>query len=235
MAWETPGAVTGDVGASQVLAEESANAFMVRVYRWMFAGLALTGVTAFAVASSPAVIEVIYPLLWPIVIANFILVMIFQWIAPKVSAPAAAAMFITYAFGTGLWMSLIFIVFTLGSISAAFAISAGTFGAMSIYGTVTKKSLSGWGAFLYMGLFGFIIAIIVNIFVASTMLDWVINCGLVVVFAGLTAYKTQMLRQYHASMGYSSSGALAIHGALTLYLTFVNLFLRILMLLGRRR
>ena len=121
------------------------------------------------------------------------------------------------------------------TLAEAFAISAGTFGAMSLYGTVTKKDLSGWGSFLMMGLVGIIIAGIVNIFVQSDMLGFVKSCAAVLIFAGLTAYDTQKLRQFHAQSGFSSAMSLSISGALMLYLDFVNLFLNILRLLGRRR
>ena len=235
MAWETPGAVSGDVGTSQILAQEGANAFMARVYRWMFGGVALTAITAFAVATTPGVFELVLPLTWPIVIGNFILVVVFRFIAEKVTAPVAAAMFLVYAFGTGLWMSMIFFIFSLGSIYSAFAIAALTFGAMSAYATYTKKDLTGWTSFLVMGMIGILIAMVVSLFFASSQLDWVINCACVVLFAGLTAYHTQMLRTQYANAGYASSGALAIHGALMLYLNFINLFIRILLILGRRR
>jgi hypothetical protein len=135
----------------------------------------------------------------------------------------------------GLTFSVIFLVYELGSISSAFVITAGTFGAMSVYGTVTKKDLSGWGSFLLMGLIGIIIAGIVNIFLQSDFLGFVKSCAGVVIFAGLTAYDTQKLRTHHANSGFSSELSLSVTGALMLYLDFVNLFLHILRLIGRRR
>jgi len=130
---------------------------------------------------------------------------------------------------------VLFVVYQLGSVASAFAITAGTFAAMSVYGTVTKKDLSSWGTFLFMGLVGILIAGLVNIFVGSAMLDFIRSCAAVLIFAGLTAYDTQKLRAFHASSGYSSAASLAISGALTLYLDFINLFLNLLRLMGRRR
>src|SRR5262249_42373608 len=152
MAWETPGApgaVTGDAAtASQVLAQESANVFMARVYRWMFAGLALTGVTAFVVASSPALLEVVMPLWLPLLIGELVMVLLFSWLAPRASTGTAAAMYLAYSFMNGLTFSVLFLVYTSSSIGAVFGITAVMFGAMSVYGTVTKKDLSSWGMFL---------------------------------------------------------------------------------------
>lgn len=235
MAWETPGAVTGDVGASQVLAQESANAFMAKVYRWMFAGLALTGATAFVVASSPALMEVVLPLWLPLLIAEFVMVLAFTWMASRASTAVAAGMFLVYAFMNGLTFSVLFLVYTGGSIAAVFGITATMFGAMSVYGTVTKKDLSSWGGFLFMGLIGLIVAGLVNIFLQSPAISWIASLVGVVVFTGLTAYDTQKLRKIHANSGYSSAGSLAIMGALILYLDFVNLMLYLLRLFGRRR
>ena len=154
MAWETPGAVSGDVGASQVLAQESANAFMAKVYRWMFAGLALTGVTAYVVAASPSMFEAVMPMALPLLIGELVMVLAFTWLAPRVSTPVAAGMFLIYAFMNGLTFSVLFYVYTATSIYAVFGITATMFGAMSVYGTVTKKDLSSWGGFLFMGLIG---------------------------------------------------------------------------------
>jgi hypothetical protein len=221
--------------ASAVLAEESARSFMQRVYWWMSVGLALTGGIAWVVASSQQLTAMVLPYYFPLLLAELAVVFLFSFIQSKVSGPVAAAMFLLYAVLSGLTFSVIFLVYELGSVGSAFAITAGTFGAMSVYGTVTKKDLSGWGSFLMMGLIGIIIAGIVNIFVQSDMLGFVKSCAAVLIFAGLTAYDTQKLRQYHANSGYSSAMSLAISGALMLYLDFVNLFLNILRLMGRRR
>jgi FtsH-binding integral membrane protein len=237
MAWETPEAQAPELlgSSQQILAEESARTFMARVYQWMVAGLAVTGVTAFVVARSPALLEAVMPMLPAILIGKLVLVIAFSFLASRVSTPVAAGMFLLYSFSTGLVFSILALVYAQASIALAFGVTAAMFGAMSIYGTVTKKDLSSWGAFLMMGLIGVIVASIINIFVGSDGMSWVISCAIVVIFTGLTAYDTQKLRQIHASSGYSSAGALAINGALILYLDFVNLFLAILKLLGRKR
>ena len=235
MAWETPGAVSGDVGASQILAQESANAFMAKVYRWMFAGLSLTGVTAWVVAANPSLFEAVMPLALPLIVAELVMVLAFTWLASRVSTPVAAAMFLIYAFMNGLTFSVLFYVYTATSIYAVFGITATMFGAMSVYGTVTKKDLSSWGGFLFMGLIGLVVAGVVNLFLQSPAISWVASLVGVVVFTGLTAYDTQKLRQIHANSGFSSAGSLAIMGALVLYLDFVNLMLYLLRLFGRRR
>jgi FtsH-binding integral membrane protein len=156
-------------------------------------------------------------------------------IKPEESRRLAGAMFIGYAALTGMTLSIYFLIYTAGSIGQAFLMTAGTFGAMSLYGTVTKKDLSGWSAFLFMGLVGVVIASVINIFTRSDMLGFVTACACVVVFAGLTAYDTQKLRQMHASTGYSAAASISIVGALTLYLDFINLFLALLRIFGRRR
>jgi FtsH-binding integral membrane protein len=221
--------------ASSVLADESARVFMQRVYWWMSIGLALTGGIAFAVASSQQLTALVLPFFYPLLVLELVVVFAFSFVQSKVSGGVAAVMFLLYAVLNGLTFSVIFLVYELGSIGSAFAITAGTFGAMSIYGTVTKKSLAGWGSFLLMGLIGIIIAGVVNMFMRNSMMDFVISCAAVVIFAGLTAYDTQKLRTHHANSGFSSAMALSITGALMLYLDFVNLFLNILRLIGRRR
>ena len=224
---------TGSAGS--VLASESARVFMQRVYWWMSVGLALTGGIAFTVASSQQLTAMVMPFYIPLLVIEFVVVLAFVFVQSKVSGPVAAVMFLLYAVLNGLTFSVLFLLYELGSISSAFVITAGTFGAMSLYGTVTKKDLSGWGSFLIMGLIGIIIAGIVNIFLQSDFLGFVKSCAAVVIFAGLTAYDTQKLRTHHANSGFSSAMALSITGALMLYLDFVNLFLHVLRLIGRRR
>jgi FtsH-binding integral membrane protein len=179
--------------------------------------------------------ELVLPLWLPLIIAEFVMVLAFTWMAPRASTPVAAGMFLVYAFMNGLTFSVLFLVYTGGSIAATFGITAAMFGAMSVYGTVTKKDLSSWGGFLFMGLIGLIVAGVVNVFLQSPAMNFVVSLVGVVVFTGLTAYDTQKLRQIHANSGYSSAGSLAITGALVLYLDFVNLMLYLLRLFGRRR
>ena len=247
MAWEIPGQraeggrATRDFageaanGFSQVLAAESARAFMARVYRWMFAGLAITGGVALFTAASPTVLEAVAPLRFALIIGELVLVFALSWAAPRMSGPVAGLMFVAYAAINGLLFAFLFYVYELGSIGHAFLLTAGVFGALSLYGTVTKKDLSAWASFLFIGLVGVMIAGVVQVFLQSEGLSFVWSCACVVVFAGLTAYDTQKLRQFHANTGYSSEAALSVVGALMLYLDFINLFLALLRLVGRRR
>lgn len=235
MAWEAPGVVSGDAAASRILAEESANTFMSKVYRWMFAGLALTGVTSYVVASSQELFSAIAPFMMPLFIAELVMVLAFSFLASKVNSAVAAAMFLAYAFMNGLTFSVLFIVYTQASLFSTFAITAGMFGAMSIYGTVTKKDLTSWGSFLFMGLIGIVLAGLVNLFLQSPAVSWVASLAGVLVFTGLTAYDTQKLRNMQSSAAYASAGSMAIQGALMLYLDFINLMLSLLRLMGKRR
>jgi FtsH-binding integral membrane protein len=221
--------------ASAMLAEESSRVFMQRVYWWMSVGLGLTGVTSFLIASNQALFAALAPNFMLLMLGGFGIVVAFSFLAQKVNGTVAAAMFLAYALINGVVFSVLFYVYTLGSIAQAFFITAGGFAAMSIYGTVTKKNLSAWAPFLFIGLIGIIIAGIVNIFLMSDMLGFVKAAAAVLIFSGLTAYDTQKLRQHHANSGFSSAQSLAIHGALILYLDFINLFLALLRLFGRRR
>ena len=238
MAWDSNGfggTTSPSDEVNSTLVQESRRAFMSRVYGWMFAGLWITGVMALYTVSNKALMT--FALEWriPLLLAELCLVFVLSLAAPKLSGAVAGAMFIGYAALTGMTLSIYFLIYTAGSIGQAFLMTAGTFGAMSLYGTVTKKDLSGWSSFLFMGLVGVIIAGVVNIFMRSDMLGFVTACACVVVFAGLTAYDTQKLRQMHASTGYSAAASISIVGALSLYLDFINLFLALLRIFGRRR
>ncbi|MDX2011763.1 MAG: Bax inhibitor-1/YccA family protein [Myxococcaceae bacterium] len=221
--------------ASSVLAQESANAFMAKVYRWMVGGVAITAATGWYIAQSQSAFSMVMSWYLPLVLLQLGAVFALSFLAHRLPAAAAGALFFAYSFLTGLTLSAIFFRYRLDSIATSFGITAAMFGAMSVYATVTKKDLSGWGTFLFMGLIGVLLAGIINIFVQSDLLGFVKSCAAVVVFAGLTAYDTQKLRQMHASSGYASAGSLAINGALMLYLDFINLFLNILRLFGSRR
>jgi FtsH-binding integral membrane protein len=238
MAWDSNGLQGATSSADEVnsaLVQESRRAFMSRVYGWMFAGLWITGVMALYTVSNKALMTFAMEWRFALLLAELGLVFALSFAAPRLSGAVAGAMFIGYAALTGMTLSIYFLFYTKGSIAQAFLMTAGTFGAMSLYGTVTKKDLSGWSAFLFMGLVGVIIAGVVNIFMRSDMLGFVTACACVVVFAGLTAYDTQKLRQVHASTGYSAAASISIVGALMLYLDFINLFLALLRLFGRRR
>jgi FtsH-binding integral membrane protein len=224
---------------SQVLvrgASDVERRFMSAVYRWMALGLIVTAGMAFWVASTPEVLQVVIGnrmVFWALIIAQFGLVMALSAAVNKLSAGVAGALFLLYSALTGATLSVVLLVYTGNSVASAFAVTAGTFLTMSIFATVTKRDLSGWSSFLFMGLIGVVIASVVNIFMKSSMMQFVISAAAVVVFTGLTAYDTQRLRR----MAVAGAGiaALPVNGALSLYLNFINLFLSILNLFGGRR
>jgi FtsH-binding integral membrane protein len=235
MAWENPGFQSASPEVTNVLVQESRRAFMSRVYGWMFAGLMVTGITAlFTVANKP-LMEFAISWRFGLLLAELGLVLALSFMAPRLSGPAAAMMFLGYSALTGMTLSIYFLIYTAGSIGQAFLLTAGVFGALSLYGTLTKKDLSAWASFLFMGLIGVVLAGVVNIFMRSDGVSFVLACASVVVFAGLTAYDTQKLREMHANTGYSSAATVSIQGALTLYLDLINLFLALLRLFGQRR
>ena len=213
--------------------------FMLRVYNWMTAGLSITGFMAFYIANSPNMLNFIFgnPIL-PVVLVIIQLVLVF-WLASRVmnmSASQATGVFILYAGLTGITFSSVFLTYTTSSIASTFLITAGTFGVMSFYGFTSKKDLTSWGSFLFMGLIGIIIASIVNLFMASEMMHTIISYIGVIVFVGLTAYDTQKIKKMNilGNEGTEEDTKEAISGALTLYLDFINLFLMLLRLLGNR-
>ncbi len=212
-------------------AQTDAAAFMAKVYRWMALGLGLTGFIALYVAGTPAALRTVAPMFLPLIIAELVVVLAFSFLARRVSLPIAAGMFLLYAALNGVTFSVIFLAYTRESIASTFFITGGAFAGMSAYGTLAKKDLSSWGSFLMMGLIGVVLAGIVNLFTHSSALSFVISCCSVVVFTGLTAYDTQKLRALAAA----HDDRLALVGGLTLYLDFVNLFLALLRLFGRRR
>ena len=210
--------------------------FMSAVYRWMTLGLGLTALVAYSVASSPEALQLVVGnrmLFFGLMIAELGLVITLSAAAPRLSAAAAGGMFLVYSALNGATLSVVLLAYTGASVASAFVATAGTFAAMSLYGTVTRKDLTSWGSFLFMGLVGVVIASVVNLFMRSSMMSFVISCASVVVFTGLTAYDTQKLRAIaRAGAGYA---ALPVNGALSLYLDFVNLFLAVLRIFGNRR
>lgn len=224
---------------SQVLVRGAADVerrFMASVYRWMTLGLLVTSGVAFYVATSPTALQAIFGnkmIFWGLIIAQFGLVIALSAAVNKLSAGTAGALFLLYSALTGATLSVVLIAYTGASVAGAFAATAGTFLAMSFYATVTKRDLSNWSTFLFMGLIGIVIASIVNIFTKSGMVSWVISAAAVVVFTGLTAYDTQRLRRMAAAG--AEVAALPVNGALSLYLNFINLFLSLLNLFGGRR
>ena len=214
--------------------------FMVRVYNWMTAGLAITGFMAFYVSNNETIMGIIFgnPIM-PIVLMIAQIGLVF-WLASRVmqmSVSQATGVFMLYAGLTGVTFSFIFVVYTSASITSTFLVTAGTFGAMSLYGYTTKKDLTSWGSFLFMGLIGIIIASVVNMFMQSTMMHMIITYAGVLIFVGLTAYDTQKIKEMNilGNEGTDEDTKEAIRGALTLYLDFINLFLMLLRLMGDRR
>ena len=214
------------------------NAFVRGVYNWMAIGLGLTAVTAFFVANNPTVLQLIFgnPLVFfGLIIAELALVFSISARVHRMRAGTATNLFMLYAILNGATLSAIFIRYTMSSIASTFFVCAATFLAMSIYGWTTKKDLTSWGNFLFMGLIGIIIASVVNIFLASSAMQFAISVIGVLVFAGLTAYDTQQIKEmYYEGDGVATMGKKAIMGALTLYLDFINLFLMLLHLFGNR-
>ncbi|HEX3583880.1 MAG TPA: Bax inhibitor-1/YccA family protein [Thermoanaerobaculia bacterium] len=211
-------------------------AFIRSVYAWMFGGLLLTAFASVWVVSSPAMQQLVRNpmVLIVLIIAEFGLVFGISAGLRRFSAATAASMFLVYALLNGLTLSFIFFAYTASSIVQAFVVAGGMFGAMSVYGMVTKRDLTSWGSFFFMGLIGIVICAVVNLFVHSSVMSFVISIIGVFVFVGLTAWDTQKLKSY-ATVGGPMQENLAIFGALALYLDFVNLFLFLLRILGDRR
>lgn len=214
-------------------------AVLTQVYAWMTAGLLVTGAVAMFVASVPALINIILGTpfaFFGLIIAQIGLVWFLSARVMRLSPAVATSLFLAYAMLNGLVFSIIFLVYTAESIASTFFVTAGTFGAMSAIGYVTKRDLSGMGGFLFMALIGLILASIVNLFVASSALYWIITYAGVLIFVALTAYDTQRIKRMIAQVrDEHSERRVAIYGALTLYLDFINLFLYLLRILGNRR
>lgn len=211
--------------------------FLSKVYAWMFGGLLLTAASAWYVFDTGMYITITTSgLMLPLIIGELILVFVLSARIQKMSRTTAAIMFLGYSLLNGLTLSVILAVYTLESIQEVFFITAAMFAALSAYGYFTKKSLSGIGNFLFMGLIGIIIAGIVNMFMASSALHFAISVIGVVIFAGLTAYDTQRLKEMYVLMYENEDMAAkgAIMGALQLYLDFINLFLFLLRIFGNR-
>ncbi|MBS1978232.1 MAG: Bax inhibitor-1/YccA family protein [Bacteroidetes bacterium] len=214
--------------------------FMVKVYSWMSFALIVTGLVAMYVAGSQALLNLIFGntfIFIGLIIGELVLVGALAGWVNKMSANTATLIFLVYAAINGLTFAAIFLLYTAESIATTFFITAGTFGAMSIYGYTTKSDLSGWRNTLMMCLFGLVIASVVNIFLGSSVLYWVTTYMGVLIFVGLTAYDTQKIKNMNiiGNEGTDEDKKEAIMGALTLYLDFINLFLYLLRLFGRRK
>jgi hypothetical protein len=240
MSWNQPGWSQTEFTSPQLadVRDERVGAFLSKVYGWMFFGLLITAVTAFAVAASPAIIEIIFLnrlVFWGLLIAQLGLVFYLSARVDKVAPATAAGLFILYSALTGVTSSVILLLYTGASITSTFIITAGMFGATAFFGTVTKRSLAGMGQFLFMGLIGLILASVVGIFWHSDALQFVISVVGVLVFTGLTAWDAQRLKQMAVALPDGRVGAYAVVGALSLYLDFINLFFFLLRLTGSRR
>src|SRR5271169_204444 len=233
----------------QVAIDAGLRAYMIRVYNYMASGVALTGIVAW-LAFQAGVIDTgtglqltsfghaIFqsPLMWVLVLAPLGLVFAISFGINRLSAGTALMLFFVYAGLLGLSLASIFLVYTGTSITRVFFISAATFGAMSLYGYTTQRDLTGIGSFMFMGLIGIVIAMLVNVFLKSSGLDWAISVLGVLVFVELTAYDTQRIKEmYSVQDDGTVAGRKAVMGALRLYLDFINLFLMLLRLFGDRR
>ncbi len=235
--------------ATAAAVDEGLRAYMLKVYNYMVVGLALTGAVAFAVINVPAISSIFFATVqtsyglatqltifgWIALFAPLLFVWVFASRLHAMDPNTAQTLFWVYAGLMGLAIAPIVAVYTSMSIAKVFFMTAATFGAMSLYGYTTKRDLTRWGSFLMMGLIGIIIAMVVNIFLASPALHFAISVIGVLVFVGLTAYDTQRIKSmYAAADGAAVTTRKAIMGALQLYLDFVNLFLMLLMLFGNR-
>ncbi len=238
----------------QVAIDAGLRAYMIRVYNYMTAGVALTGLVAWftfqaaggesihiagnSISGLTAFGQAIFtgPLMWLFILAPLGLVMLLSFGINRLSASTALTLFFVYSGILGLSLASIFVVYTGASITRVFFISAATFGAMSLYGYTTQRDLTSFGSFLFMGLIGIVIASVVNIFLQSSGLYWVISVLGVLIFVGLTTYDTQSIKEMYSPQDDGTiAGRKAVMGALRLYLDFINLFLMLLRIFGDRR
>ena len=226
-------------GARAEHIDEGLRAYMLQVYNYMGLGLAITGLVAFIVASTPALYQPIFgtPLKWVVMLAPLGFVFALSMGIQRFSVSTAQILFWSFAGVMGLSLASIFLVFTGESIARTFFITAAAFGALSLYGYTTKRDLSAFGTFLVMGLFGLIIAMIVNFFLQSSALQFAVSVGGVLIFAGLTAWDTQRIKNmyFEVQADATATAKSAVMGALALYLDFINLFMFLLHFLGQSR
>ena len=228
--------------SSEVIDEGLRN-YMLKIYNYMAGGLAVTGLIAYWISQTPAVLKLFFTqtgysaLGWLALFAPLILVFAFGWVASRETVRQTQAMFWGFSALMAVSLTPIFLIYTGASIARVFLITAASFGGLSIYGYTTKKDLTAWGRFLVMGVIGLIIASIVNIFMKSTGLYYALSYLSVFIFAGLTAYDTQKLKSLYFAGAYNENFVerIAISGALSLYLDFINMFMALLRLMGDRR
>ncbi len=215
--------------------------YMAQVYGWMTCGLLLTAFVSWYAANTPEVMQLVFAnriTFFGLIIVQLGLVVLLSMMVHKLSGAVATGIFMLYSALTGLTMASIFLVYTYSSIASTFVVTAGMFGAMSLWGYTTKRDLSGMGSMLFMALIGIVLASLVNLWLKSTALMWAVTYIGVVVFVGLTAYDTQKLKNIGESINVEDKENLrrySIMGALTLYLDFINLFLMLLRIFGNRR
>ena len=243
---------TRGVGAGRAVAIDAGlRAYMIRVYNYMAMGVALTGVLAWITFQAAVVTnaagtitgltpfgQAIFggPAILVLVLGTFGLVMFISFRIQRLQPSTALALFLLYAAALGVMLSSVFLTYTGASITRTFFISAASFGALSLYGYTTQRNLSAFGSFLIMGVFGLVIAMLVNMFLKSTGLDFVISAAGVLIFAGMTAWDTQRIKEMYSVMDDGTvAGRKAVMGALQLYLDFINLFMFLLRFLGDRR
>jgi len=223
---------------SSTAAAERVTAFLRKVYGWMCVGLAITALVALEVASSPTLLRTLVGnqfLFLGLIFAELGMVFYLSARATRLAAGTAMALFAIYAGLNGVTLSIILLAYTGQSVVNAFVVTAGMFGAMALYGSTTKRSLAGVGQFVFMGLIGLVLASLLGIFWHNDTLQFVISAVGVIVFTGLTAWDAQRLKQMALAIPEGQAGAIAIVGALSLYLNFINLFLSLLRLFGSRR
>lgn len=218
---------------------DAQNALLRSVYMWMFGGLLATGFVAMFVVNSPGLMQTIFQsgMVWVLFLVELGLVFWLSARVMKMSPGKATGIFLGYSALNGITLAPIAVVYTGASIGSAFITAAAMFGAMALWGYTTKRDLTGMGSFMMMGLIGIIVAAIVNIFMQSDMMSFIISVVGVIIFSGLTAYDTQKLKNLGAQVreGDDSFRRFAIIGALSLYLDFINLFISLLHLMGERR
>jgi uncharacterized protein len=229
-------AASGAARTDAIAIDAGLRAYMLNIYNHMAAGVGLTAVIAWLTYrfTGPELLQ--SPLMWVFILAPLVLVFFISARINTLSVDTARSLFFVYAALVGVSLSTLFHIYTNSSITRVFFITAAMFGALSLFGYTTRRDLSGFGTFLFMGLIGVIIASLVNLFLRSTQLDWLISIVGVGVFAGLTAHDTQRIKaMYDRNDDATSAGRKAVIGALSLYLNFINLFMMLLRLAGNRR
>ena len=214
--------------------------FMLSVYNWMTFGLGITAVVSFGVYRVEGLTRILYSnpmFIWGLFILQIVVVLIISAGINKIPSIVAVGLFLFYSFLTGITFSVLFMVYTTSSIAFTFFICAAMFASVSVFGYITKMDMTAWGGYLFMALIGLIIASVVNIFLESTMIYWLTSYAGVIIFVGLTAYDTQMIKKtgMFIDSGSETGKKAAVMGALRLYLDFINLFLYLLRFMGNRK